>query len=62
MEAIEAIKQASFVALPVASAIVCWQLKRLIDSVDKLNVRVAVVIEQVKHHEQRIARLEDKTD
>ena len=44
--------------LPVASSIVVWQFKRLIKSVELLNIRVAELITQLKYHDDRISSLE----
>lgn len=36
-----------------------WVLYGLKDSVDKLNISIAVVIERMNNHEKRIDRLEE---
>ena len=36
---------------------ILWGLK---NSVEQLNIKVAVIIERVEHHEKRLDRLEEK--
>jgi hypothetical protein len=36
------------------------EFRRLRESVEALNVKIAVVITDLQHHEERITRLEDK--
>ena len=35
-------------------------LHKMADSVEELNVKVAIVIERTDHHEKRIAKLEER--
>lgn len=39
---------------------VSLDLRRLVDSVENLNVKMAVIVEKTDHHERRISRLEEK--
>lgn len=35
-------------------------LQKMADSVEELNVKVAIVIERTDHHEKRISKLEER--
>lgn len=48
----------AFMGLAIAGW-VARSLDRMRDSVDRLNIQIAVVIEQQTNHERRITKLED---
>lgn len=47
--------------LGVLGAILMSEVRKLRESVEQLNVNVAVIVSRTDNHESRIAKLEDRT-